>query len=44
VARPYGYNRQAELEKPDRLAELKKDYQESGEGRSNLRYGYVVKG
>jgi uncharacterized protein len=44
VARLYGYNRHAELAKPDRLAELKREYQESGAGRSNLRHGYVIKG
>ena len=28
----------------DRFALIKEDYEKSGEGRSNLRYGYVVKG
>ena len=43
VAALYGYRRQAELSKPgDRLAALKAEYAASGEGRSNLRYGYVL--
>jgi hypothetical protein len=41
VARLYGYERHAELERGDRLAALKAEYAQSGEGRSNLRYGYV---
>ena len=43
VARLYGYRKEAELSKPtDRLAALKAEYGASGEGRSNLRYGYVL--
>ena len=43
VARLYGFNKAAELGGPrDRLAALKAEYEASGEGRSNLRYGYVV--
>jgi uncharacterized protein len=45
VARLYGYRRQAELSVPtDRLAALKSEYAATGEGRSNLRYGYVLPG
>src|SRR4029077_12570069 len=44
VAKLYGYDRHAELGRPDRLAELKKEYERLGADRSNLRYGYVVKG
>ena len=43
IAALYGYRRQAELLGPtDRLAALKAEYAASGEGRSNLRYGYVL--
>jgi predicted TIM-barrel fold metal-dependent hydrolase len=43
VAALYGYRRHAELSVPtDRLAALKAEYAASGEGRSNLRYGYVL--
>jgi hypothetical protein len=42
VAALYGYRRQAELSRPtDRLAALQAEYAARGEGRSNLRYGYV---
>ena len=45
VARLYGYRRQAELSVPtDGLVALKSEYAASGEGRSNLRYGYVLPG
>jgi hypothetical protein len=44
VAKLYGYDRHAELGRPDRLAELKKEYERLGADRSNLRYGYVAKG
>jgi uncharacterized protein len=44
VARLYRYNRHAELAGPNRLADLKREYEERGIGRSNRRYGYVVKG
>jgi hypothetical protein len=43
VARLYGYDRHAELAKPDRLVELKREYERRGTDRSNLRYGYIVK-
>jgi uncharacterized protein len=39
--RIFGYDRHAELAKPDRFAELKAAYQQAGAERSNLRYGYV---
>ena len=44
VARLYRYNRHAELAGPNRLAELKAEYERRGMGRSNRRYGYVVTG
>ena len=44
VARLYRYNRHAELAGPSRLAELKGEYERRGMGRSNRRYGYVVRG
>jgi predicted TIM-barrel fold metal-dependent hydrolase len=43
VARLYRYDRHAELAGPNRLAELKAEYERRGSGRSNRRYGYVVK-
>ena len=44
VARLYAFKKEAELGGPgDRLAALKGAYEASGEGRSNLRYGYVVR-
>jgi hypothetical protein len=43
IAALYGYRRHAELSGPsDRLAALKTEYEASGGGRSNLRYGYVL--
>ena len=42
AARLYAYEKRADLA-TDRLALLKQDYERSGEGRSNLRYGYVRK-
>jgi hypothetical protein len=33
-----------EMEKPDRLVATKDEYEKSGGERSNLRYGYVVRG
>ena len=43
AARLYGFNKAAELGGPrDRLTGLKAEYEARGEGRSNLRYGYVV--
>ena len=43
IAALYGYRRQAELSVgTDRLAALKAVYAASGEGRTNLRYGYVL--
>jgi len=44
VARLYRYDRRAELGGSTRLAELKAEYEQSGIGRSNRRYGYVVSG
>ena len=44
VARLYRYNRRAELPAPDRLLSMKEEYTRRGGQRSNLRYGYVVKG
>jgi len=44
VARLYHYNRRAELAGPGRLAELKSEGERRGIGRSNRRYGYVVRG
>jgi predicted TIM-barrel fold metal-dependent hydrolase len=44
VARLYRYDRRAELGGGGRLAELKAEYERSGIGRSNRRYGYVVSG
>jgi predicted TIM-barrel fold metal-dependent hydrolase len=44
VARLYRYDRRAELGGSPRLAELKAEYERSGIGRSNRRYGYVVSG
>jgi hypothetical protein len=43
VARLYGYNRNAELGRPDRLIAMKEEYVRRGGQRSNLRYGYVVR-
>lgn len=42
VARLYGYQRKAER-RPDRLDLLKAEYEQTGPGRSNLRYGYIHK-
>jgi len=42
-ARLYGLQRQAELGRHDRFAALKAEYEASGPGRSNLRYGYVAR-
>jgi hypothetical protein len=39
--RIFGYDRHAELSRPDRFAELKHDYLAGGADPSNLRYGYV---
>ncbi len=44
VARLYTYNRHAELAAPDRLTQIKEEYERRGVGRSNRRYGYVVRG
>ena len=43
VARLYRYDRRAELGSSTRLAEFKAEYEQSGIGRSNRRYGYVVR-
>jgi uncharacterized protein len=40
-ARLYKYEKRTALA-TDRLAVMKKDYEEEGASRSNLRYGYVV--
>ncbi|HEX7125442.1 MAG TPA: hypothetical protein VF406_06625 [Thermodesulfobacteriota bacterium] len=42
-ARLYRYRRRADLE-TDRVTAMKKAYEEQGPARSNLRYGYVVRG
>ncbi|HYB70262.1 MAG TPA: amidohydrolase family protein [Candidatus Bathyarchaeia archaeon] len=42
VARLYGYDRSAELSRPDRLIAMKEEYDRRGGQRSNLRYGYVI--
>ena len=44
VARLHRYDRRAELGGSRELAELKVQYDRSGIGRSNRRYGYVVSG
>jgi hypothetical protein len=44
VARLYRYDRRAESSGPDRLAQLKEEYERRGTGRSNRRYGYIVRG
>ncbi|HEY6328847.1 MAG TPA: amidohydrolase family protein [Blastocatellia bacterium] len=43
VARLYKFNYQSELMKSDRLVSLKQEYERVGDGRSNLRYGYVAR-
>jgi uncharacterized protein len=44
VARLYTFKRQAELGGArDRLAAIKAEYEQSGVGRSNLRYGYIAR-
>jgi predicted TIM-barrel fold metal-dependent hydrolase len=43
VSRLYNFNRQAELANSDRLVAMKKEYESTGDGRSNLRYGYVAR-
>jgi len=45
VARLYNFNRRAELGGPrDRLLTMKAEYERAGARRSNLRYGYVLRG
>jgi hypothetical protein len=45
IARLYRFQRGAELGGPrDRLAAMKAEYEPSGPGRSNLRYGYIARG
>ena len=39
--RIFGYERHAELGKPDKFAVLKRDYLQAGASPSNLRYGYI---
>jgi len=41
--RIFGYKKQTELGRPDRLADIKIQYELIGPARSNLRYGYVHK-
>jgi uncharacterized protein len=41
--RLFGYDRHAELSKPDRFAAIKEDYLRNGFDPSNLRYGYIRK-
>jgi hypothetical protein len=41
--RLYGLEQHASLVGHDRFASIKADYQATGPGRSNLRYGYVSK-
>jgi uncharacterized protein len=41
--RLYNFPKQAFLERPDRFATLKAEYEAAGPERSNLRYGYVRK-
>jgi predicted TIM-barrel fold metal-dependent hydrolase len=41
--RIFDYKKETELAKPDRLAEMKAQYERGGPSRSNLRYGYVHK-
>jgi hypothetical protein len=36
-----GYDRHAELGRPDRFVKIKEDYLRNGADPSNLRYGYV---
>lgn len=36
--------RRAESSGPDRLAQVKEEYERRGMGRSNRRYGYIVRG
>jgi predicted TIM-barrel fold metal-dependent hydrolase len=43
VARLYEYPVHSFLEKPDRFAAIKAEYEAAGAERSNLRYGYVHK-
>ena len=43
TARLYGFDKHADLGRPDHFAELKADYVANGPGRSNLRYGWVRK-
>jgi hypothetical protein len=44
VARLYNYPVHSFLQRPDRFAEIKAEYEKAGPERSNLRYGYVRKG
>jgi predicted TIM-barrel fold metal-dependent hydrolase len=41
--RIFGYDRHAELARPDRFGALKEEYIRNGTDPSNLRYGYVRK-
>jgi len=42
-ARLYGLEKQAGLYRRDRFAQMKTEYEATGPGRSNLRYGYVAR-
>jgi uncharacterized protein len=39
--RIFGYNKKAELGRPDRFTQMKEAYERSEPSRTNLRYGYV---
>jgi hypothetical protein len=41
AVRLYNFDKHAQLDQPDRFAQLKADYVKNGPGRSNLRYGWV---
>jgi uncharacterized protein len=41
--RIFGYSKKVELDKPDRFAQMKEEYERAGAARSNLRYGYMYK-
>jgi len=42
-ARLYGLEQHAEIVRHDRFAAVKAEYEAAGNGRSNLRYGYVAR-
>jgi predicted TIM-barrel fold metal-dependent hydrolase len=43
AVRIFGYDQHAGLAFPDRFAALKSEYERMGQGRSNLRHGYIAK-